>query len=133
MSIIDQIETAIQVHCAWADRLQSAILTGASDMTVEQALRHDACAFGQWLCGDSIPESAKSVHGYGNALQIHEEFHKCAGDVLALALSGQREEAIRQMDNTSQYLMTSVMLTLTLRAWQIDLGGEAGITAAASP
>ena len=104
MSIIDQIETAIQVHCAWADRLQSAILTGASDMTVEQALRHDACAFGQWLCGDSIPESAKSVHGYGNALQIHE-----------------------------QYLMTSVMLTLTLRAWQIDLGGEAGITAAASP
>ncbi len=123
MTIIDEIEKAIAVHCAWADSLKAAIETGVSELSVAEAMRDDACAFGHWLHGDTIPESARAVHGYDNARQIHAEFHHYAAGVLELALSGKREEAIAHMDNTSLYTTTSVMLTLTLRAWQIDIDG----------
>ena len=139
MSIIEQIEDAIQVHCGWADRLKDAIETAHSEMTAAQAARDDLCAFGQWLYGRTIPDYAKTHNGWENAVQIHAEFHKCAAEVLDLALAGQRDAALKAMDNASLYTATSVMLVLTLRAWQIDIETTteaertADLTAAASP
>ena len=137
MSIIEQIEDAIQVHCAWAEQLKDAIETGLSVTTVAEAARVDLCAFGRWLYGRTIPDYAKVHNGYDNAVQIHAEFHRCAAGVLDLALTGRGAEAIKAMDNASPYTSTSVMLVLTLRAWQIDIEtetrGMAAFTAAASP
>ena len=126
MSIIEQIEDAIQVHCAWSERLQDAIEGGVSALTVDTALRDNACEFGRWIYGGTIPESAKALHGYDNAVQILADFHKYAGEILELALKGYRDEARRRMGTSSQYMTTSVILTLTLRAWQIDIKSAAG-------
>ncbi|MEI7606036.1 MAG: CZB domain-containing protein [Rhodospirillaceae bacterium] len=125
MPIIEQIEDAIQVHCAWADRLKAAIEAGASDLAPDAVGRDESCPFGRWLLGDGIPESAKRLHSYDHALEVHRDFHRHAGEALALALAGERDEAVRRLDNTSPFTMASVMLTLTLRAWQIDLAEAA--------
>ena len=121
MSIVDDIEDAIRVHCAWADRLKAAIATGASEMTVDIAANDGICPFGRWLHGATIPESAKAFHSYDHSVQIHREFHQCAAEVLELALSGEAKEALLRMSDASDYVTISVMLTLTLRAWQIDI------------
>ena len=125
MPIIEQIEDAIQVHCAWTDRLKAAIEAGASDMAPDAVGRHEFCPFGRWLLGDGIPESAKRLHSYDNALELHRDVHRHAAGVLELARAGERDEAVRRLDTTSPFTRASVMLTLTLRAWQIDLADAA--------
>ena len=126
MTIIDEIENAIQVHCAWANRLKAAIDTGSCDLTPETARKDNACAFGKWLQGAAIPDAAKSLAGYQNALAAHAEFHTNAAKVLELALAGNKSEALQHMDATSDYEISSITLTLILRGWQVDIQGTPG-------
>ena len=126
MTIIDEIENAIQVHCAWADRLRVAINTGSCDLTPKTAGRDNVCAFGKWLYSAAIPDDAKSLPGYQNAITSHANFHKNAAKVLELALTGKKPEALQHMDTTSEYEISSVTLTLILRGWQVDIQSTLG-------
>ncbi len=120
MSLNWQIDEAIKAHCAWGQRLISVIHTGEFDPGFDSAARDDACAFGKWLYGPSIPPAAKALPGYQEVVDIHAKFHGLAAQIVALIKTGQKAEALNRLSITSDYSTASISLTLALREWQAD-------------
>jgi methyl-accepting chemotaxis protein len=116
MTIQDQIKKAVGAHGMWKNRLREVIEAGKSEFTVAGVTRDDNCEFGKWLRGDF---SLKS-HGahYQNVLQLHAEFHKEVGRVLALALGGKKEVALKAIDAGTPFADLSAKLTREMVAWQ---------------
>jgi methyl-accepting chemotaxis protein len=94
----DVFRAAREAHEAWRARLRDAIETGSSPVSVEDAGKDDACSFGKWLHGpgmlrDRDPERWQLLH------DLHEQFHRNAAEVLALAISGRRADAQAMINN----------------------------------
>jgi len=85
---------ALEAHEAWNAKLRVAIETGDCPAPVEQARRDDCCTFGKWLHADESFKAAQSDR-WQNLHDLHEQFHRQAGQVLECALSGRKEEADR--------------------------------------
>lgn len=92
-------KTAIDSHMKWKERLRDYI-TGASteDLKVDNVSRDDLCTLGLWLKADGKQHHAASPAF--QALQAaHARFHQCAGQVLDLAQKGQKDAALRLLDD----------------------------------
>ncbi|MEI6556783.1 MAG: CZB domain-containing protein [Rhodospirillaceae bacterium] len=116
-----EVDDAIVAHCIWGQRLRDAIDTGTFDLSPGDVIKDDACTFGHWLYGDSIPEAAKALPSYTEIITIHAQFHECAAGIVDLALRGKKHEALERMAITSDYATLSIMLTQCLRKWQKDV------------
>ncbi|HUO75254.1 MAG TPA: methyl-accepting chemotaxis protein [Solirubrobacteraceae bacterium] len=91
-SAADVFRAAREAHEAWRGRLREAISTGTSAVSVEDAGKDDMCGFGKWIHGpgmlrDRAPERWQLLH------DLHEQFHRNAAEVLALATSGRKADA----------------------------------------
>lgn len=115
---------ALAAHENWKRRLHSAIATGESDVSVEQASVDNACAFGKWLYG-GVPWRAQKSWDYTNVRKLHAAFHVEAGRVLALAVMGRPEEAIASMSHGSAFAANSERLAFALRDWYGRIEGQA--------
>jgi methyl-accepting chemotaxis protein len=92
----EMMASALEAHRAWGTRLRQAIDTGTSSMSVEEAGEDDRCGFGKWLHGpgsfrDRDPERWQQLH------DLHEQFHRHASKILALATSGQARQATERL------------------------------------
>lgn len=116
MSFSDEIEDAILAHAIWKQRLQSAVQTGASEYTVMQITASSDCTFGKWLHGPSGVRTLPAE--YEKIQELHAAFHREAGRVLSMALSGHKEEALSAMEPGSRYILLSGQLAATLRRLQ---------------
>ena len=121
MTMSEQINNAIIAHCEWVEKLRVAIESGQIDISVETAIQDNVCPFGQWLYGDTIPETAKALPGYQSVLRLHARFHEFAATILSIAISGNRDDAFNRIIKSSDYAITSHMLTLSLKLWLIDV------------
>ena len=54
---------------------------------------------------------------YSRVKSLHTEFHKAASEVLALALSGKKEEAQVAVSLGSRFTVVSTNLTMALSEW----------------
>ena len=95
-SVEDILAAALEAHDTWKARLQTAIETGESSISVEQASRDDQCAFGKWLHApgqfrDEYPDDWQSLHDF------HEQFHRQAATILKLAVTHQQTQAKHQL------------------------------------
>jgi methyl-accepting chemotaxis protein len=115
----EAIDSALNSHSLWKERLQEAITKGQSEFQVTVVKRDNACQFGKWLYG--IPEEEKSSQEYKNIRSLHAEFHRIAGEILELALNGDTEEALNKLESGGSYQRISGRLVLVLNKWRDGL------------
>ena len=106
---------AVFTHAKWKRQLRQAIETGKSEWTVSEVQADDRCDLGEWL--DHLPLSKKKSEHYSRLRSLHTNFHKAASEVLALALSGKKEEAQEAISFGSRFTDISSKLTLVLSEW----------------
>lgn len=80
--LANHLRDAIASHFGWQLHMKSALQSGNSHTTSEEAARCDLCDFGKWLGDPQI------VHDHGESVQyrvinrLHREFHQCAGEII---------------------------------------------------
>ena|SRR6218665_3572831 len=117
--IIDEITSAIGAHGAWKLRLRTAISHGSSDVTPEIVAKDDQCAFGKWLHGSSLDADIRAGKPYEVVQRLHADFHRCAGDVLRKAVSGQARDANTLFEG--EFTERSQILVTALTKWKGEL------------
>jgi methyl-accepting chemotaxis protein len=122
----EQIQNALAAHAAWKERLRTAVETQSSTFAVDTLQRDDQCAFGKWIHGTTLSPAAKQSGDYRKSVALHRRFHLAAAKVLSAALSGKKEEAIRAMEQGSEYAEVSAALSATLMAWYTELTVASG-------
>ncbi|VAW81458.1 hypothetical protein MNBD_GAMMA12-875 [hydrothermal vent metagenome] len=120
MSTHDEINKAIAAHGMWKQKLRTAIDTGECESTPEKVKLDNNCAFGKWLY-ERIDSSAKGSPFYTEVVSLHAEFHKEAGNILEMALNGNKEAANEQMGITKDFAKFSGLLTKKMKEWQDTL------------
>jgi len=120
MSVKDEIDKAVSAHGMWKHKLRSAIESGESESTADKVSVDTNCSFGKWLY-KRIDPSAKGSLYYTEVLQLHAEFHLAAGEILRLALLGEKDEANRLMGLTGDFAQKSGYLTKKMKEWQASL------------
>lgn len=115
MTKLTIFEHAIAAHAKWKYRLFQAINTGKSEWTVAGIRADDRCDFGDWL--EHLPVAKRTAERYSRVKSLHTEFHKAASEVLALALSGKKEEAQVAVSLGSRFTVVSTNLTMALSEW----------------
>ena len=116
MSYVDEINEAIASHGLWKFRLKKAIETGASDWSVPELRRNDACQFGGWLQG--LPSGARKGDHWRAVYDLHTQVHEHAADVLQLALAGKKDQAEAAIKFGSPFAVVSAKLTAAMAAWR---------------
>ena len=112
-----EINKAIAAHGMWKARLHDAILNGNSEYDPATVSTDTACEFGKWF--HAIPVAARSNEFWPKIQELHARFHKEAGRILQLAVSGKTDEAHEQMmDLQGAFVTISSELTNTLYAWK---------------
>ena len=112
----EAIDSALAAHSQWKTRLQDAISSGKSEFKAEVVMKDNTCQFGQWLYG-LTGEDVKSDN-YVKVKGLHADFHKIAGEILALALSGKKDEAMKKLGQGGPYGSATGKLVLALPAWK---------------
>ncbi|MCO7225277.1 CZB domain-containing protein [Pleionea sp. CnH1-48] len=120
MSTYDEISKAIAAHGQWKNKLRNAIDTGKCESTPAKVKQDNNCSFGKWLHGRIDPQ-AKSSSYYSTVVNLHADFHKEAGSILEVALSGDKNSASQRIGLGSEFSRLSAELTKTMKAWQDSL------------
>jgi len=111
-----QLTKAMATHGAWKRRLEEAIQTGKSDITPERASVDDQCEFGKWLY--SLPRQLRESATWQKVRTLHADFHREAGRVLQLALTGRKTEAKAAMSHGGAFTLRSAELIRALQQWK---------------
>jgi len=105
--------TAIDAHMKWKTRLENYINgTSDEDLRVEVIACDDKCPLGQWLHGPG-GQAYGTIQTFDDMKAMHAHFHTCAGDVLATAQRGRKDEALRMLDH-GEYVRASERLKMQL-------------------
>jgi len=96
-----------------------AISTQQADVDPEIIKQDDLCQFGKWL--NELPQEDKQSEQFITVKALHADFHKAAGEIMELAASGKRDEALRMIEGSDQFSNITGRLTLALRLWQSKL------------
>ena len=75
----------------------------------EKVKEDNNCSFDKWL-HEKINSTSKSSMYYDIVVYLHAEFHKEAGTILELALSGDVNEANERMKLAGKFSATSTRL-----------------------
>ena len=102
MSFEDEIAKAIGAHGVWKMRLKTAIDTGKADAQAADVAKDNACAFGQWLYGTSIPPAMRASLDYQSVRKLHADFHKCASQVIECVGGGDKTKASALMEGDGE-------------------------------
>jgi purine-binding chemotaxis protein CheW len=121
----NQISAAITAHNRWKENLQRAIETGASQYQPSVVKQDNQCDFGKWLYEGISPDLRDSARFHA-ICQQHAKFHQEAAAVLALALQGRKEDAVKASAPGSQFQEISSALRLDLISWTSEVRNMTG-------
>lgn len=86
---------AVDAHMKWKTRLETYIAgSSTEDLKVETVCRDDQCVLGKWIYSEGGRRFGFS-DTFGDMRQNHAHFHRAAGEVLASAQAGRKDEALR--------------------------------------
>jgi hypothetical protein len=117
--ILTEIKNAVGAHGKWKFNLKMAIANNKSDFEVDKVQRDDLCEFGKWLYSDRIDEDTKLGKPYEVITRLHGEFHKCAAQVLELALGNHNSKATLLLEG--EFTERSDTLVRALSKWKGEL------------
>lgn len=96
--IASEGKEAIDAHLMWKKRLQANIAgEGEENLKVDAVSRDDQCALGHWLNGIG-GERFGQLSAFSVVKSRHAHFHRCAGEVLAVAQRGEKENALYMLE-----------------------------------
>ena len=96
--IASEGKEAIDSHIKWKGRLQAYIKGDSKeDLRVDTVSRDDQCTLGHWLNGIG-GERFGQMPAFAVVRSRHAQFHRCAGEVLAVAQQGQKEKALHMLE-----------------------------------
>ena len=116
MSLQEEISKAIGAHAVWKMRLHTAIDVGKSDAAAGDVAKDNACPFGQWLYGSSIPAAVRASANYATVRKLHADFHQCAAKVIECVGQGHKAQAYALMDG--DYAKVSGDLAAAMIKWK---------------
>ena len=108
-----KIDSAIQAHFSWFERLKSAMNTGKSDFKPEVVCKDNACEFGKWIYSDL--KNICDEQSFNEIKNLHAKSHKKASEILTLALSGKKDLVIQEITASSELGKLSGKLVLLLK------------------
>jgi methyl-accepting chemotaxis protein len=114
--IFDQVTVAIGAHRQWKQRLQAAIDTGQSTLSVIDVCADNRCDFGRWLY--SLPPADRNSVHWREVQKLHAGFHQEASHVLDLALRGYKAGAHKCMAFGGRFAVASANLTTAMMKWK---------------
>ena len=122
-------KSAVDAHMKWKGRLESYIAgTSTEDLKVEVVCRDDQCALGKWVYSQGGERFGFS-ETFADMKENHAHFHRTAGEVLATAQSGQKEQALHLL-HRGDYGRTSERVKMALaRLFVLVSDGKAAIDA----
>jgi hypothetical protein len=89
---------AIDSHIKWKVRLQAYIKGDSKeDLKVETVSRDDQCTLGHWINGIGGERFGQSPV-FAVVRSRHANFHRCAGEVLAVAQQGDKARALHMLE-----------------------------------
>jgi len=111
--LVSEGKAAIDAHAKWKIRLEEYIQgTGKEGLQAAVVSRDDQCTLGKWLHGPG-KERFGHLPAFGEASACHVEFHRCAGEVVALVESGRKDDALRMVED-GEYARASDAVTVAL-------------------
>lgn len=116
MVMKENIDAALDAHAQWKKRLVDAVNAGKSEFDPAVVKKDDQCQFGKWLY--SLPPGDKASDDFTKARQLHADFHKVAGEILQLALSGKKAEAQQKLEFGGEYSHITGKLVIALQTWR---------------
>lgn len=86
------LPAAIATHADWKNELVHAIVCGSAPHSPAAAADAEHCELGRWLADIDVANdpdggTIETLHN------LHDRFHQRAGEVLALALAGDKDAA----------------------------------------
>lgn len=89
---------ALDSHLRWKARLQAHISGDSTEkLDIDLISRDDQCTLGHWLTGIG-GERFGHMPAYAVLKSRHAYFHRCAGEVLAVARHGEKEKALHMLE-----------------------------------
>lgn len=110
-----EITKAIGTYDLWKDKLKASIADGRTDQLITSVCQDNLCEFGIWLYGLEV--AVKTTPRWHCVRTLHADFHRVAGNVLQLAISGQKDQANEALSSNGQFSNISAQLTSELKAW----------------
>ena len=85
-----------------------AVVEHSSQESLDPAMvgMDNRCVLGQWIHGEAV--QFNQMKEYTELVHEHSNFHKCAADVLRMALAGQTEKAKAQLDAEGPFMEASI-------------------------
>ena len=111
---------AIEIHAKWKLRLKNYIEGNSNeDLKIEVISRDDQCMLGKWLHDEGRAKYG-NVKEFLELIELHREFHQCAGQVLRQAQSGQQKRAL-EMIESGAYAKASVKVSSQIAQLYLQL------------
>lgn len=90
-------KSAIEAHQNWKKRLTSVVEgSSAETLHVEIVSRDDQCLLGKWIYSTDA-EHFSSLESFARLKKNHAHFHVCAGQVLHLAQTKHKDQALTEL------------------------------------
>ena len=122
MLLAQEISQAIDFHLFLKLQMREAVATGKSRHTVEGLCRDDQSKLGKWLY--NLDDSVKATPQWKCVRDLHVDFHREAGRVLEIALSGDAASARSAISYSSHYAGIARRFESELTAWKREVGNS---------
>lgn len=113
--LASELRKAIGAHGAWKLRLRTAAATGSSTQSAQDAGNCCLCDFGKWLTDPMRGGGFAATVQHRVLSRIHNEFHHCAGRVVAAIESKDTVAANQLLDQ--EFAQLSEHLVSGLNKW----------------
>jgi hypothetical protein len=114
---------AIEAHVRWKVRLEAYINgTATEELDADLVCRDDKCALGKWIHG--VGGTKYGGHPrFPGLREIHQAFHRCAGEVIRFADRNERDKALDLL-NRGDYARFSHQIKAQLARLSLELSSE---------
>lgn len=118
MSVHDAIYKVISTRGVCSQKLRRFFcFTGIKPLADKARVDND-CSFGKWLHERMESSKEKESSYYLEIVQLHAEFNAASGEILNLALLGEKDKACKLMGLSDEFAQKSCYLKKKMKAWQ---------------
>ncbi len=111
---------AIEAHVRWKIRLEAYIDgTSQENLDSEVVCRDDQCLLGKWIYGTGGERYGQHPK-FPGLKETHKQFHRCAGEVIRLVDTGDKEQA-RELLCKGEYAKFSHQIKAELARMSLEI------------
>lgn len=105
-------DAAIKAHSDWKMKLSTYLRKPDGSLKVAEVCLDNKCPLGQWIHGEGSKWS--TLPEYSLLKTEHAKFHKCAGDIIKKADSGENTSEDIALGSKSEFATASTNVVLAI-------------------